>query len=91
MIKSKNYLAIPPGTTIKEYLDGCGMNQTEFALRMDMSEKHTSKLINGEVQLTPDVAETIELVFGIPAKFWNNLEALYRQKLIRAKQENKIQ
>ena len=38
MIKSKNYLAIPPGTTIKEYLDGCGMNQTEFALRMDMSE-----------------------------------------------------
>ena len=90
MIKSKNYLAIPPGTTIKEYLDGCGMNQTEFALRMDMSEKHTSKLINGEVQLTPDVAEGLELVFGIPAKFWNNLEALYREKLAKVEYGNII-
>ena len=90
MIKSKTYIAIPPGTTIKEYLDDCGMNQTEFAHRMDMPEKHISKLIDGEVQLTPDVAERLELVFGIPAKFWNNLEALYREKLVRAKQEHKI-
>ena len=49
MIKSKTYIAIPPGTTIKEYLDDCGMNQTEFAHRMDMPEKHISKLIDGEV------------------------------------------
>ena len=90
MIKSKTYLAIPPGTTIKEYLDGFGMTQKEFSFRMDMSEKHISKLINGEVQLTPDVAERLELVLGVPAKFWNNLEALYREKLVRAKQEHKI-
>ena len=90
MIKSRTYLAIPPGTTIKEYLEDLGMTQKEFSFRMDMSEKHISKLINGEVQLTPDVAERLELVLGVPAKFWHNLEALYREKIAKAKQENEM-
>ena len=90
MIKSKTYIAIPPGVTIKEQLCDIGMTQKEFAIRMDMSEKHISKLINGEVQLTPDVAERLELVLGVPAKFWNNLEAIYREKLAKAKAENEM-
>lgn len=53
-----------------------------------MSEKRISKLINGEVQLTPEVAVRLEVVLGIPAKFWNNLEAVYREKLIKVKAEN---
>lgn len=38
---------------------------------------------NGNVQLTPDVAVRLEMVLGVPAKFWNNLEAVYREKLIK--------
>lgn len=49
---------------------------------MDMSEKHISKLINGEVQLTPDIAVRLEVVLGVPAQFWSKLEAIYREKLI---------
>ena len=64
------------------------MSQKEFAARMDMSEKHISKLINGEVQLTPETAIRLEMVLGVPAKFWNNLEAIYREKIIRAEAEN---
>lgn len=90
MIKSKTFVAIPPGATIKEQLSDIGMTQKEFAVRMDMSEKHISKLINGEVQLTPDVAERLELVLGVDAKFWNNLEALYREKLAKVKVENEM-
>ena len=56
MVKSRSLIATPPGATIKEQLHDRGISQKEFALRMDMSEKHISKLINGEVQLTPDVA-----------------------------------
>ena len=90
MIKCKTYLIIPPGTTIKEYLDRLGMTQKEFSFRMDMPEEHVCKLINGEVQLTPEVVERLGLVLGVPAKFWNNLEVLYREKLTKAKQENEI-
>lgn len=91
MITSKTYIAIPPGATIKEQLSYKGMTQKEFSVRMSMSEKHISKLINGEVQLTPDVAERLELVLDVPARFWNNLEAIYREKIAKAKAENEME
>ena len=88
MVRSRSIIATPPGATIKEQLKDRGMSQKEFAARMDMSEKHISKLINGEVQLTPEVAVRLEMVLGVPAKFWNNLEGIYREKLIKAEAEN---
>ena len=88
MMKSRTYIATPPGATIKEQLVDRGMSQKEFAARMDMSEKHISKLINGEVILTPDVAMRLEMVLGLPAHFWNNLESIYREKLTKVQAEN---
>ena len=91
MLESKSYIATPPGATIKELLEDRGMTQKEFSKRMGMSEKHTSKLINGEVHLTPDMAEKLELVLGVPAGFWNNLEAIYQEKLVKVKRENELE
>lgn len=88
MVRSRSYIATPPGATIKEQLNDRDMSQKEFAARMDMSEKHISKLINGDVQLTPETAVRLEMVLGVPAKFWNHLEATYREKIIKAKAEN---
>ena len=88
MVRSRSFIATPPGATIKEQLNDKGMSQKEFAARMGMSEKHISKLINGEVRLTPEVAVRLEVVLGVPAKFWNNLEAVYREKLIKVEVEN---
>ncbi len=90
MIKSKTYIAIPPGYTIKEQLENKNMSQKEFAARMDMSEKHISKLINGEVLLTTDMAMRLELVLGVSASFWNNLEFIYREKLAKVELENNM-
>ena len=88
MVRSRSYIATPPGATIKEQLNYRGMSQKEFAARMDMSEKHISRLINGDVHLTPETAVRLEMVLGIPAQFWNNLEANYREKIIKAEAEN---
>ncbi len=88
MVRSRSYIATPPGATIKEQLNDRDMSQKEFAARMDMSEKHISKLINGDVQLTPETAVRLEMVLGVPAKFWNHLEATYREKIIKAEAEN---
>lgn len=88
MVRSRSYIATPPGATIREQLNDRGMSQKEFAARMDMSEKHISKLINGDVQLTPETAVRLEMVLGVPAKFWNNLEAVYREKIVKAEAEN---
>ena len=61
-------IAIPPGATIREMLDDRKMSDTVFAFRMGMS-------------LADRVAYRLELVLGPPAKFWTNLEAIYRKKL----------
>ncbi len=90
MVKSRTYIATPPGATIKEQLSDRGLSQKEFAVRMGMSEKHISKLINGEVQLTAEAAFRLEMVLGVPAKFWNALEAAYREKIIQANAENQM-
>ena len=91
MFKSKTYIATPPGATIKEQLHNRGMKQNEFAMRMDMSEKHISNLINGKVALTEDVARKLEMVLGLPARFWNNLESIYREKLVLVEEENTME
>lgn len=83
-MRSRTYIATPPGATIKERLEDRGMSQKEFAARMGMSEKHISQLINGNVQLTNDTALKLEMVLGLPARFWNNLESIFREKLAKA-------
>ena len=90
MEKSRSFIATPPGATIKEQILDRGMSQKEFATRMGMSEKHISKLINGEVQLTVDMARRLELVLGVPLQFWCNLETIYRAKLAKVAEENAI-
>lgn len=90
MLSSRTYIAVPPGATIKDQLDYRGMSQKEFAARMNMSQKHISKLINGEVQLTPETAVLLETVLSVPAEYWNRLEASYREKLIKVKAENEM-
>lgn len=91
MNRSRSYIATPPGATIKEQLNDRGMSQKEFAVRMDMSEKHISRLIHGDVQLTHDCAARLEIVLGVPAKFWLNLEAIYREKLRKVEAENSME
>ena len=90
MIRSRTYIAVPPGATIKEQLEDRGISQKEFAVRMDMSEKHISRLINGDVQLTTDMAIRLETVLGVPAGFWSKLEALYREDIAKAEAENSL-
>lgn len=91
IIRSKNIIAIPPGATIKEQLIDREMSQKEFASRMGMSEKHISKLINGDVALTDDVAIRLEMVLGLSARFWTNLESIYREKIKKAQLENEME
>lgn len=55
---------------------------------MGLSEKHVSKLINGDTPLTHQIAQRLESVLGAPASFWANLEIIYRENLEVVRQEN---
>src|SRR5574344_863218 len=88
---SKNHIAISPGETIKEILKVRGLSQKELAFRTDYTEKHISRLLNGLVLLTPNVATALEYALNIKATFWLNLEAKYRCSLEKVENENLLE
>ena len=87
MLRSQNYIAMPPGTTITEQLDDKGIGQKEFAVKMDMSEELAEELIQGIMLLTPEIAARLEFIFGVPAEFWNKMEKIYRDKIVKIEAE----
>lgn len=88
----EDIVAIAPGVTIKDELEFLGMTQSEFSERMGFSEKHISKMINGEAVITPETAIKLEMVLGITSSFWNNLESEYREQLFKIEElENLVE
>lgn len=88
MLKSRTYIAVPPGATIGEQLADRGITREEFAEMMGLSAERVGDLLEGEERLTPDLASRLETVLGVPARFWNNLEGIYREKLALVEGEN---
>lgn len=84
--QSKTYIAIPPGETIKECLEWRGMDYLDMLDVLPMCE--ATRLLEGRQRLTPEFAEKLEELLGIPAGFWLRLEAVYREKLKLVEEEN---
>lgn len=80
MERKYNFIETPPGATIKEQLEDKGISQGEFATKMEMSEESLNRLLDGRARLTSEIATKLESVLGVPAKFWINLETIYRKK-----------
>lgn len=54
---------VPTSELIKERLEIYNISQKELAIRLNMSEKHISELLNNKVLLTMDIA--LEKVINI--------------------------
>ena len=87
MVRSRSYIATPPGATIREQLNDRGLTQKEFAVRMDMSEKHISKLINGDVQLTPEQQSDRDGFRRAGESFGITLRQFTERRLLRQKRK----
>jgi len=90
MLHGYGVVAIPPGETVKELLDDRKLSLKDFSSKMGMSESAITKLLDGEIFLTPEIASRLERVLGPGAYFWSGLETLYRDKLNIILTENKL-
>ncbi len=72
---------IHPGETLAELLEDRNMNQKDVAMRTGFSEKHISKVINGMAPITANFAKKLQVVFGVEALFWMNLQSNYDLEL----------
>ena len=78
--------AVAPGEILLDLLEDRGVSQSDLARSIDLSENEVEALIDGEAELTRDVAQGIEQTFDIPASILMNLEEAW-QKYCRKKEE----
>lgn len=73
----------PPGEILEEKLQELGMTQAELAERIGRTKKTVNEIVKGKAPLLPETAVQLERALGIPARFWANAEANFRQYLAR--------
>lgn len=89
MVKtSENYIAVPPGETIKDILYDKFISERRFADLMKMSLEDAEKLLEGDTAITFKTATDLEHIFNVSATFWTNLERIYQRDLQKVREEN---
>lgn len=78
-----------PGEILLEILQDRGMSQTQLAEWTGIKRKAINQIIKGIAPITPETALQLERAFGVPAKFWDNMDKNYREDLARLKKKYK--
>ena len=81
---------VTPGAVLQETIDSLGMSQAGLATRTGLSRKTVNQIIQGEEPITHETALRLERVTNVPAHFWNNLEAKYRERTLRATENERL-
>ena len=64
-----------PGCILREdYLKPLSITVTDMALRLDVSRKTLSKILNEKGAVTPDMALRLSRAFGTTPELWLNLQ-----------------
>ena len=62
-----------PGQAILEGIEWLKMDKAEFARRIGVPMETLEGLIDGSVEITRELAESLESVTGSPAAYWRML------------------
>lgn len=80
-------IAFHPGYYISEIIDEMDITQAEFATRLGTNTKTLSYLINGQANISNDLAKKLSVMMGTSEEMWLNLQSTYDQKLIEIQKE----
>lgn len=56
------------------------MTQADLSRRTGLSAKHINQIVQGVAPISPEAAFALERVLGVPARFWNALEANHQSR-----------
>jgi plasmid maintenance system antidote protein VapI len=82
--------AVAPGETLLEVMASLDMNQKECSKRLELTEQTLIRIVKGEQPISYATANRLELVTRVPARFWNNLEAEYREQLAKIEERRRL-
>lgn len=78
----KDIMAFHPGYYVAEIIEDMGVTQAEFAMRMGTTSKTLSQLINGQANISNDLAQKLSTMLGTSIEFWLNLQTAFDEKVI---------
>lgn len=82
----KDIVAFHPGYYFADIIDDMEISQNEFATRMGTTVETLSKLINGQANISNDLATKLSVMLGTSVEVWQNLQNTYDQKLLEIQQ-----
>lgn len=78
----KEIMAFHPGYYVAEIIEDMGITQAEFAIRMGTTSKTLSQLINGQANISNDLAQKLSTMLGTSIEFWLNLQTAFDERVI---------
>lgn len=84
-------IPIPPGETVREYMDFFALTMDDFAQRLGVSKQTLARIYRGDQPITVETANKLACVTGVDESFWLRLEANYQVALLREHQAQKMQ
>ena len=66
-------VAFHPGYYIADIIEDMGISQVEFAARMGTTAKTLNQLVNGQANISNDLANKLSVMMGTSAEVWLNL------------------
>ncbi len=83
--------AIMPGKSVQEAMESLGYTQKEFAERLDTTPQSLNRIFNEAQPITHEMACKLELVTGTSASYWNNREAIYRERIAKINEKKQLE
>jgi addiction module HigA family antidote len=83
--------AVAPGESLLEVMESLEMTQKDLAVRTGLTEQTLTRIFKGEQPISYETANRLELVTQVPARFWNNLEAQYREQLSKLEERRRLE
>jgi addiction module HigA family antidote len=80
-------MAFHPGYYVAEIIEDMGVTQAEFAVRMGTTSKTLSQLVNGQANISNDLAQKLSTMLGTSIEFWLNLQTAFDEKVIEINKE----
>jgi len=76
-IEHNDTIAFHPGYYIQEIIDASDFAREDFAQKLSTTPKCVNDLINGEQDITVDMATKLSEIFGTSVNYWLNLQKSY--------------
>lgn len=76
-VKEDGSVFFHPGYYIKEIIDSEGYSVKEFADKLNISEEGLIKVLDGELNISCELASKLSLVLGTSTEYWLNIQDTY--------------